>query len=525
MNKLVRSCLWLLLPAVVLGGCNRKEKGSGPDPAPVPRILVFYKTAGFAHGSIPIAITALSRLGAEHQIGVDTTRVAANINPANLAKYKAVVFLSTTGDVLNDPQQQAFEQYIRAGNGFVGIHAATDTEYDWPWYNGLVGAYFNGHPAVQAATVEVVDKGHPATAPLPDTWPRTDEWYNFRDMNPDVRVLANLNEQSYSGGLHGSSHPIAWYHDYQGGRAFYTAGGHTDESYQEPLFLRHLLGGIQYAMGSAKPTSSANQNPTYLWTNLLDQNLTQWEKFIGVPHYSVNIPGHPSGDGMNGIPLGLNNDPLEVYKVIQENGAPVLRISGQIYAGLSTRQEYGNYHFKAEFKWGSRKYEPRLNEKRDSGILYHAKGSQGAFWNVWMKSQELQIQEGDVGDYYAIGPGMDIRAAYRTVDNETNWIYDPAAPLRSFGTWNPENRCRRARNAENSLGQWNTVELICLGRKSIHVVNGQVVMVLENSVELTPGGAQGPLSNGKIQLQSEGAEVYYRNILIRPITEIPAVYR
>jgi type 1 glutamine amidotransferase len=151
--------------------------------------------------------------------------------------------------VLNDAQQAAFEQYIRSGKGFVGIHAATDTEYDWPWYNRLVGAYFSSHPAIQPAVVRVINKTHSSTSFLPDAWSRTDEWYNFRNIQPTITVLATLDETTYIGGTNGTNHPIAWYHSYDGGRAFYTAGGHTAESYREPLFLRHLLGGIQYAIG------------------------------------------------------------------------------------------------------------------------------------------------------------------------------------------------------------------------------------------------------------------------------------
>lgn len=247
MKAILHSYLFLL--AAFLYGCSSREETTSTDLGPTPKVLVFYKTAGFFHTSIPTGIAAIKRLGAENDFEVDTTKIAANFNPATLAQYKAVIFLSTTGDVLDAQQQQAFEQYIRAGNGFVGIHAATDTEYDWPWYNKLVGAYFNGHPAIQQATINVVDKKHDATAPLPGSWQRTDEWYNFKDFNPEVQVLMNLDENTYSGGIHGSSHPIAWYHNYQGGRSFYTAGGHTDESYQEPLFLQHLLGGIQYAAG------------------------------------------------------------------------------------------------------------------------------------------------------------------------------------------------------------------------------------------------------------------------------------
>jgi len=206
-------------------------------------------TNGFYHGSIPAGIKAIQQLGRENSFRVDTTNNAARFRLDTLRKYEAVVFLSTTQDVLNIEQQTAFEQYIRLGRGFVAIHAATDTEYNWPWYNGLVGAYFNGHPAIQQATVNVTDNAHPATSFLPARWVRTDEWYNFRNLALGLRVLATLDETTYSGGTNGPNHPIAWCHTYDGGRAFYTAGGHTDESYQEPLFVRHLLGGITYAIG------------------------------------------------------------------------------------------------------------------------------------------------------------------------------------------------------------------------------------------------------------------------------------
>ncbi|MBB4603101.1 type 1 glutamine amidotransferase [Hymenobacter luteus] len=241
---------WLptgLLTTLLLG-CT----GSNPPTPPKPAkhaLLVFYKTAGFRHESIPAGLRAIQQLGAEHGFAVDTTNAAARFTPEQLQPYGAVVFLNTTQDVLNPVQQTAFEQYIRAGKGFVGVHAATDTEYDWPWYNGLVGAYFSSHPAVQTATVRVVDKQHPATDFLPATWSRTDEWYNFKSIRPGLTILATLDETTYSGGTNGPTHPIAWYHSYDGGRAFYTAGGHTAESYTEPLFVRHLLGGIRYALG------------------------------------------------------------------------------------------------------------------------------------------------------------------------------------------------------------------------------------------------------------------------------------
>ena len=232
-----------------LFNCSSGTSNEAPAAAPKSTVLVFYKTAGFRHASIPVGLQAIQKLGRENTFGVDTTNNAAAFTPATLKKYAAVVFLSTTQDVLNETQQTAFEQYIRSGKGFVGVHAATDTEYEWPWYNGLVGAYFTNHPAVQKAMVKVVDKTHPSTSFLPSSWERTDEWYNFKNIQSDLKVLATLDESSYTGGTNGANHPIAWYHAYDGGRAFYTAGGHTNESYSEPLFLQHLLGGIKYAIG------------------------------------------------------------------------------------------------------------------------------------------------------------------------------------------------------------------------------------------------------------------------------------
>ncbi len=214
-----------------------------------PRVLVFYKTAGFYHQSIPAGIAAIRKLGKNNHFLVDTTNNADNFTERLLSKYAAVIFLNTTHDVLNEQQQTAFENYIRSGKGFVGIHAATDTEYNWPWYNKLVGAYFTNHPKVQKAKIIISDKTHPSTSFLPDVWEHTDEWYNFKDINPDIKVLAWLDEKSYEGGNNGEKHPFVWYHEFDGGRAFYTGLGHTIEDYSDPLFLKHVMGGIRYAIG------------------------------------------------------------------------------------------------------------------------------------------------------------------------------------------------------------------------------------------------------------------------------------
>ncbi len=212
-------------------------------------VLVFSKTAGFRHQSIPAGKAALLKMGMENNFTVDTTEDASFFNSNKLGAYKAVVFLNTTLDVLNEAQQADFEQYIKKGGGYVGIHSATDTEYDWPWYGKLAGAYFNGHPAIQEAVFQVVDQKHDCTKHLPASWKRTDELYNYKNINPDLNVLLNLDESSYEGGTNGENHPIAWYHEFDGGRAFYTGLGHTIESYSEPLFLEHVLRGIMYAAG------------------------------------------------------------------------------------------------------------------------------------------------------------------------------------------------------------------------------------------------------------------------------------
>lgn len=219
------------------------------------KVLVFSKTKGWHHTSIPFGIAAIQKLGNENGYDVDTTTNAAKFTDDNLKQYRAVIFMSTTGNVLNGEQQAAFERYIQAGGGFVGVHSAADTEYGWPWYGKLVGAYFDSHPNapnVRTAVVDVVDKSHPATDGLPGRWKRTDEWYNYRSIYPDLHVLTYLDESSYEGGVNGTNHPIAWYHQFDGGRAFYTGMGHTDESYSEPLYLKHLEGGIKYAMGDGK---------------------------------------------------------------------------------------------------------------------------------------------------------------------------------------------------------------------------------------------------------------------------------
>lgn len=209
-------------------------------------VLVFSKTEGYRHDSIPDGTALFESFAAQDPgLNVITTEEATRFEKATLEKISAVVFLNTTGDVLNEAQQNALREFIQNGGGFMGIHAATDTEYGWPWYGQMIGARFASHPAIQKATLHVLSRDHPATAPLPDKWIRRDEWYNFKEIQEHINPLLNLDESTYEGGENGANHPAAWYHEFEGGRIFYTAGGHTAESYSDSLFIEHLRGGLQ----------------------------------------------------------------------------------------------------------------------------------------------------------------------------------------------------------------------------------------------------------------------------------------
>ncbi|HVE91163.1 MAG TPA: ThuA domain-containing protein [Actinomycetota bacterium] len=221
---------------------------AAPTPQPTagpPAVLVFTLRRGFVHDSVPAALEALKRLES-HGLPVVHSEDPGVFTDVGLKRFLAVVFLHTTGDVLNGDQQAAFERYIRAGGGYAGIHSAADTEYDWPWYGGLVGAYFKSHPAIQNAKMIVEKADHPSTSRLPNEWFRTDEWYDFRENpRPKVRVLVTVREDSYQGGTMGADHPVSWCHTYQGGRSWYTSGGHSASAWSEDLFAEHVVGGIR----------------------------------------------------------------------------------------------------------------------------------------------------------------------------------------------------------------------------------------------------------------------------------------
>jgi len=213
------------------------------------KVLIFSKTMGFRHKSIEHGREVITDMCLSNDIAVDSTENAALFTTKNLKQYDALIFLNTTGDLFNDKEQKAFIKYIQDGGGFVGIHAATDAEYDWDWYGKMAGGYFKSHPKQQKAKVKIINKNHASTNMLPDEIVRRDEWYDFKNVNPDIIVLATLDETSYKGGKMNNDHPIVWYHEFEGGRVFYTGFGHTDETFDEPLMQKHMLGGIKYAIG------------------------------------------------------------------------------------------------------------------------------------------------------------------------------------------------------------------------------------------------------------------------------------
>lgn len=232
-------------------GCG----GIAPLPAQEPawRVLVFSKTAGFRHDSIAAGIATVQALGAEHGFAVDASEDATRFTADTLVQYAAVIWLNTTGDVLDATQQSAFAAYVQDGGGYVGVHAAADTEYDWPFYGDLLaGAWFASHPAIQSARVLRDDDTHPAAVVWPAQLDVTDEWYNFR-ANPRAaaQVLLRLDEASYApgAGAMGDDHPIAWARSVGSGRAFYTGLGHRSETFADATFRAHLLEGIVWSAG------------------------------------------------------------------------------------------------------------------------------------------------------------------------------------------------------------------------------------------------------------------------------------
>lgn len=251
--------------------------------------------------------------------------------------------------------------------------------------------------------------------------------------------------------------------------------------------------------------------PSSEWRPLFNgKTLDGWDTWLGAPK------------GKSGLAnaVGLNKDPDGVYTVVEADGKPAIRISGQTFGAITTRDEFENYHLKFEFKWGEKKWPPREKDKRDSGLLYHCVGQHGAQGTYWMRSQELQVQEGDCGDFYPVAGGIADMQGTRT-DGKGPVRFAPGGTTYTIPSKATGGRGVKSADGEKKSGEWNAVELYAVGQTSVHVVNGKVNMVLTNSRHVV-GGKEVPLTKGKLQFQSEGAEVFYRDIAVRPIEKIPA---
>ncbi|MET7422713.1 ThuA domain-containing protein [Dactylosporangium sp. NPDC005555] len=443
--------------ALAAGSLATSQPASAAD---VPYdVLVFSKTAGFRHDSIPAGIQAIRDLGAANNFTVTATEDAAAFTATNLAQYETVVFLSTTGDVLNTTQQTAFESYIRAGGGYVGVHSAADTEYDWSFYGTLVGAYFASHPAIQQANVKVENRAHPATAHLPQTWTRTDELYNYR-TNPraGARVLATLDESSYSGGSMGADHPITWCKTIDSGRSFYTGLGHSQASYAESALRAQLLGGIRYAAKRAQ----ADCRPESGYTTLYNGSTTGWAQAgpggftnsdatltstggLGLlwynarqyASYSLKADWRLTGDSNSGVQVGFpnpGNDPNvamnQGYEIQIDATDSADRTTGAIYgvksadiaardAALNPAGEWNTFEVLVEgqrirvYLNGSlindfTNTDPNRNLDGYIGVQNHGTGDVAAFRNIRIK--ELGTQPSGVGPVKGLaGKCLDVR--------------------------------------------------------------------------------------------------------------------
>ena len=250
------------------------------------------------------------------------------------------------------------------------------------------------------------------------------------------------------------------------------------------------------------------------WVALFNsKNLNGWDTYIGPPL-------DDAGKKLSETPVGLNNDPKRVFTVVEQDGEKVVRISGENWGAISTKKEYSDFHLQLMFKWGSLSWGQKKKKKKDSGLLYFSVGDYGADYGAWMRSQEFQIEEGNCGDYWGVAGGMQDIPVIKKSDSE--YVYNPSGKLTTFSATGKVGRhCIKQGDSEKSSGEWNTLDLYCHGDTSIHVINGKVMMVLYHSSQMENGQAI-PLVKGKIQIQSEGAEIFYKHIMIEPLNAIPA---
>ncbi|CCH20640.1 ThuA domain-containing protein [Micromonospora lupini] len=535
MRRLLRPVLGAGLAALAVIACTTPASPASAADAPYD-VLVFSKTAGFRHDAIPVGIQTIRDLGAANNFTVTATEDAAAFTTSNLAQYEAVVFLNTTGDVLNATQQTAFESYIGSGRGYVGVHAAADTEYDWPFYGNLVGAWFASHPAIQQANMKVEDRGNAATGHLPQTWTRTDEWYNYRtNARSTAHVLATLDESSYSGGGMGADHPLSWCKGYGGGRSFYTGAGHTQASYAEPAFRTHLLGGIRYAAGRSKADCRPETGYTPLyngsttgWSQAGPGNFTNsdatltsvggmglfWYNAKQFTNYSLKLDWKLAGDDNSGIFIGFppSSDPQSAinngYEVQIDATDAVDRTTGAVYtykaadiaardAALNAPGEWNTYELLVEgerlqvFLNGVKindftNTDPVRSLAGHIGIQNHGTGDDAFFRNIRIK--ELGTTPPATGTIQA--------EAFSSANGVSAFTKDGANGGQTLGYIEP--------------GDWaayNGVNLTGVTSFTTRVVSGGA----GGTIQVRTGSATGPVL-GTVTVPNTGSWTTYANV-------------
>lgn len=455
----------MLLSAVVVSVFLQVE--------PLPRVLVFSRTDGFRHGSIDAGVEALRSLGGD-RFAVECTEDPSWFSPDRLKSFDAVVFNNTTQDILDDEQQRAFESWYRNGGGLVGIHAAADTEYDWPWYGMLLGgAYFTSHPQVQSADVVVEDRFHPAMRHLPATWNCVDEWYDYR-VSPrgKVHVLARLDHESYEGERMQGDHPIVWCQVRDGGTAFYTGRGHTDESFAEPAFLEHLRQGILWVIADGWMDLASDENVDTAW-----RDADGWRM---VPEVRRNDANPRTFDLDSPVPAAATEGP---GVLVNQGPGP--------HGDLVSIFEHGDAELHLEFM---------VVEGGNSGVYL-----QGRY--------EIQI--------------LDSHGREKPKAGDCGGVYerwDERREPHGFEGHPP------VVNASREPFRWQTYDIVFRAPKfdaeGTKIANARLERVVHNGrvihedVELTGptrGSYPGEVAVGPLRLQGDHGPIAYRNIRIRPL--------
>ncbi|MBK1879678.1 family 16 glycoside hydrolase [Pelagicoccus mobilis] len=492
--------------------------------------------------------------------------------------YQAIV-MDYEGEEWPEATKESFVKYMKNGGGLVIVHGSDNSFPHWPEFNEMIGLGGWGGAGLHAPplypddpskrgsrnhewgprvhwkgcqAVHLHDKGgafhppshdfimtvrtpdHPITKGLPEMWLHAnDEVYSrLRGPAKNMTILATGFANPAKRNASPYNEPLLFTIDYGKGRVFHTTLGHVGAKQDDTVpavnnvdFILTLQRGTEWAATSEVTIpvpddfphayqTSIRPHPKSGWSDLLDPELSKWETFMGIPHSTVkDLPAgtFQSEDVTKGTPMGLNNDPKRVFSTYHKDGETILHITGEIYGGLTTLESYADYHLQAQVRWGEKKWEPRLTVKRDSGILYHCHGEHGAFWNVWKSCLEFQVQESDMGDFITLA-GPKAKAPQKKDGKRT--VY---ALGKKYEEWSGYLHAEVEPDYPN--GEWNTLDIYVVGDQAIHVVNGKLVMSLKDAVD--KNGKK--LTSGQIQIQSEAAEVEYKNVRIRPIKTLPPV--